>query len=355
MKLPLLLSHNYLGHIMRIRLILFCFLTLPAFGESVRLQSMTTTQLNLHNRMNASVILPPGHTTPLGTPIGPIPIQTPLNIHHRPINQFTHLDVHGNVNLTIRTGRHKPKLILDGDPNLLKCTTAYVAENTLYIAGCIEDESTPPIQAIIETRHLDGLSYRGNGNIRAESIHANMDSLILDTPGKTKLSGKVRVMNLELKRGYLEVKGLSSPRLTVSLFNNARAKLTGIVSLRKLKLAGNNWFSLSWADSPRLTIESRGNSYFQIAGIVNWLDAELWDHSRFNAKFLRVHRSFVKTHDNAIAEITTTAHQHTLATDASDILFYKLPKNQTNFMAFDGAVLDMRHLEDPNIEEPERY
>ncbi|MDP1614549.1 MAG: hypothetical protein Q8L68_01995, partial [Methylococcales bacterium] len=51
--------------------------------------------------------------------------------------------------------------------------------------------------------------------------------------------------------------------------------------------------------------------------------------------------SFVKTHDHAIAEVTTLKHQHSLASDASDIYFYKVPKTKADFMAFNGSVLDM--------------
>ena len=300
--------------------------------------------------MNVSVILPQGQPDTPDPIIGPIPSS---NVHHRVVNDFSYLDLHGNVDVTIKTGRPKSKLTLVGEPSLLQCTSAYVAENTLYIKGCIEDANIPKIQAIIEMRHLDRFTYQGYGNITANNINTNLETLSLDTSGKTLLTGKVRLNHLMLHRGYLEIKGTSSPHLSIDLFNDARAKLTGIVSLRRLHLEGNNWFSLSWTDSPNLTIQAKGQSYVQIAGITNRLDAELWDHTRFNAKYLRVHRSFVKTHDNAVAEITTTAHQHTLATDASDILFYKLPKSQTNFMAFDGAVLDMRQLNDPNIDEPD--
>ena len=72
------------------------------------------------------------------------------------------------------------------------------------------------------------------------------------------------------------------------------------------------------------------------------MEVELWNHADFNGRYLRASRAFVKTHDNSVAKISAVRRQHTLASDASDIYFYNLPEMRTDFMAYDGAVLDMR-------------
>jgi len=276
-------------------------------------------------------------------------------VQNRPVPNFSVLDIQGNIDVTIRTHKMRPKLTLYGDPAILACVSTYVTGDTLHISGYNKDPKRPKIHVVVETRYLDAFIYHGNGNVTGNPIQANLETLVLDTPGKTLLTGAIRLHHLTLmNQGYLEIKGLSSPDLTVKLTGTAKAKLTGTASLRRLEATGSNWFSLSWLDSAKLTLRADNQSYIQLAGITNWLDAELWGHAELNAKFLRVHRTFVKTHDNAIAEITSTAHQHTLATDASDIRFYYLPKAQTNFMAFDGAVLDMRDISSPDVQEPIR-
>ena len=117
----------------------------------------------------------------------------------------------------------------------------------------------------------------------------------------------------------------------------------------------HTWFSLSWVKTPTLIVRGSNKAFIQLAGIANKLDVELWDFSQLNARYLRARRAFVKTHDNSVAKISTTSHQHLLATDASDIRQYNLPAMKTDFMAMEGAILDMRAFNTAFVEEPTPY
>ena len=100
--------------------------------------------------------------------------------------------------------------------------------------------------------------------------------------------------------------------------------------------------SLYWVKSRELTIRARGKSFIQLAGVVDKLDVELWGQAHFGGRYLRAMRSFVKTHNQSVAEISAVKRQHTLASDTSDIHFYNIPTMKADFMANNGAVLDMR-------------
>ena len=93
----------------------------------------------------------------------------------------------------------------------------------------------------------------------------------------------------------------------------------------------------------------------QLAGIVNRLEVELWGAARFKGRYLRAQRSFVKTHDKSVAEISAVNHQSTLATDASDIYYYNIPDTRADFMAFNGSVLNMREWSLYELQEFTRY
>jgi hypothetical protein len=105
------------------------------------------------------------------------------------------------------------------------------------------------------------------------------------------------------------------------------------------------------ATEPSVTV----NIPVTTAGAVDVLDAELWDESRFNGRYLRGQRVFVKTHQRSVAEIAAVKRQHSLASDTSDIRFYNLSTMRADFMAFDGAVLDMRDLGLPYTQEYNPY
>jgi hypothetical protein len=82
---------------------------------------------------------------------------------------------------------------------------------------------------------------------------------------------------------------------------------------------------------------------------------ELWGVAQFKGRYLRAQRSFVKTHDKSVAEISTVNHQSNLATDASDIYYYNIPNTRADFMAYNGSVLDMREWDRADMQNFNRY
>jgi hypothetical protein len=152
--------------------------------------------------------------------------------------------------------------------------------------------------------------------------------------------------------GYTQVGGVTSPHLHVTLSDQAKLKLTGRAHLKRLDMSGSSWFSLSWEEGSTLIVHATDKAYIQIAGIINKLDVAITDFAQFNGRFLRAKRAFVKTHGNSVAKISTLNHQHLLAADASDIRTYHLPEMKTDFMSYDGAVLDMRAFNTEFVQEP---
>ncbi len=273
------------------------------------------------------------------------------------IPSFTAVNIIGNMNVNLHTGYRKPALILMGDPNTLKQVKVTVAQGVLFLS--LKDNQRPcctPISVDIRTRYLNGLVYQGNGSITGQNLRANLEQVRIDNQGTTILKGTIRLGDITVSgRGYTEISGVVGPHLRVHLSGPAKLRLMGVASLRHLEMKDHSWFSLSWVKSPSLILCASEYAYIELAGIVNKLDAQLWNSAQLNARYLRARRAYVKTHDNSIAKIATTEHQHTLATDASDIQFYNLPEMKTDFMAFDGAVLDMRAFNTPFVEEPTPY
>ena len=153
-------------------------------------------------------------------------------------------------------------------------------------------------------------------------------------------------MNLNKLRcmggGYTEIRGVSGQDLAIKLKGKPRVQLTGVADLASLDVDGDGVFSFYWLKSETLMVRARHGARIQLAGIANVLNVELWGKSQFNGRYIRATRTFVKTHDRALAELTTTRYQHTLALDASDIYFYKLSLYRMDNMAQNGSVLDMR-------------
>lgn len=272
------------------------------------------------------------------------------------IPSFTAVKIRGNINVNLHTGYNKPALTLRGNPTDLAKIKFKVMEGVLYIS--LKKPSSPDdsISVDIRTRYLNCLEYHGKGTITGEHLRANLERLIIDNRGATTLKGTILLSYVEIKgHGLTQISEVTSRHLHVKLGEHAKLKLYGFAALKHLEMEGHSWFSLAWIKTPTLIVCASDKAYIELAGIVNKLDAQLWNSAKFNARFLRARRAFVKTHDNSVAEISALEHQHTLATDASDIRFYNLPDMKTDFMNFDGAVLDMRAFNTTFVDEPRPY
>jgi hypothetical protein len=132
------------------------------------------------------------------------------------------------------------------------------------------------------------------------------------------------------------------PLYVMNLRGDATVSFHG--SNKLMKLATNNNINVThlYNYSSQFTIEQRDKSAINLFGSTKILNSELWNSSYLNAKNFRTIRSFVKTHDHATAYINSTLRQHALASNASDIYYEKNPEIKSEFMGFNGSVLQLR-------------
>ncbi|MDI1351287.1 MAG: DUF2807 domain-containing protein, partial [bacterium] len=248
------------------------------------------------------------------------------------------------------------EVVLTGDPRDLAQVKTQVAQNTLYIACSKGYPQFGAINAEVKGRFLNDVYYKGEGAVNGDHLHTRFLNLYLENQGRTKLAGSIGLQHLVVVgNGLTQINGINSPNLQVSLKGSPKVQLTGMANLSKLTINGNGWLSLYWIKSDHLTINGKKGAKIQLAGIANQLDLELWDTAQFKGRYLRAKRSFVKTHDQAVAEISAVHHQSSLATDASDIYYYNIPDTRADFMALNGSVLDMREWNEYNMEDFTRY
>lgn len=286
----------------------------------------------------------------------PLPPTVKSGQIQRQIPAFTRVYVKGRLNINLHTGAAHPHIVLHGDPRDIPFVMTQVVNGVLRVTL---DQTYPRFGGItvdIYSRYLNSFEYHGVGQIRGTGLRTSLLDLIIDNKGRTTLQGQIGLRKLDLRSdGYVEIMGVNSPYLVINTSGKATVKLGGVVNLTTLDMKKDGRFSLFWVKSKELNIRGRGKAFIQLAGIVDKLYVELWGSARFNGRYLRAERSFVKTHNKSVAEISAVKRQHTLATDTSDIHFYNIPTMKADFMAFDGAVLDMRDLSSPFLQEYTQY
>lgn len=293
------------------------------------------------------------HSTEVKAPVASHVASSQQN---RPVPVFTRVNVRGALNVSLHTGVARPSVILRGDPRDLAYLTTTVVNGVLRV---VLGEGYPQhggIQVEINTRYLNAFEYHGTGVVTGRSLRTSMLDLVIDNPQKSSFQGQIGLRKLvAMGGGYTEVSGINSPYLTLSISGKSMVRLSGRMNLSTIDIQKEGRLSLYWVKSRDLLIRARGKSFIQLAGVADKLNVELWDNARFNGRYLRAERAFVKTHGKSVAEISAVKRQHTLASDASDIHFYNIPTMKADFMAYDGAVLDMRDLGLPFIQEYNQY
>ena len=296
---------------------------------------------------------PRSHETPSAPP-------SPAVMHGdtqtRTTAPFTRVQVDGNIDVTLYTGDLHPRVILHGDPRSMPDVEVTVRDGLLHIN---EGKGYPHfgrVRAEIRAHYLSSFGYRGDGAVTGNNLQSRMLDLTINNKSKTILQGNIALRKLEVDgSGLTQISGISGQMCQIKLKSKAHVELAGVVDVTSLHIEGNSWLSLYWVKSRELRIRARDHAFIQLAGVAELLDVELWDDAHFNGRYLRGMRVFAKTHDNSVADISVIKTQHTLASDSSNIYFHNLPDMKADFMAYNGAVLDMREWDPASLQEYTRY
>jgi hypothetical protein len=274
----------------------------------------------------------------------------------RQVSSFNQVEVQGNINVSLHTGYKKSQVILTGDPVDLAQVRTVVNNNTLYVSIGKGYPDHGAVHVDIQTRVLNRFRFNGAGVITGTQLNTNYLDLYISNQETTTLGGSIGLHKLVAKGGGLiKISGVNGQNLQITMEDDPKIQMAGIINISALNVAGKGILTMYWVRSPILTISAEGSAKIYLAGVVGRLSVELWDFALFKGRYLRANRSFVKTHDKSVAEISAVNHQSNLASDASDIYYYNLPKTRADFMAYNGSVLDMREWDQLELKDFTRY
>lgn len=200
-----------------------------------------------------------------------------------------------------------------------------------------------PVTMDVYINDYRGITQRGHIPITGQGIYSRALVLSANGDANIELSGNINLANIHARgKTHIEMSGVNSRRSKIELFDNSYAKITGMIGVCDLNIHQQSCLIMHWINANSLKFVLGDNAYVQLAGHVNLLDAELFDKSKLAGRFLRSERTFIKTHNEAVAEISTIRAQHTYASDRSHIDYFYVPLYKTDMMVENGSVLDMR-------------
>lgn len=264
-----------------------------------------------------------------------------------PLPDFNAINVSGDMQVKMIASTQYSDVRLIGPVETVAHVVAKVANGTLFLrmSKQYRNKHVGKLVAIIRARHIDGVTYHGRNNFTAIDVKSPAMKLKIDTPGRVNLSGKMGIDKLDLDgSGVINITGLQSHALTVNSTGRDVVNIMGVSNLHTLNFSGSGWMSIYWVNSPRLTVRGSGKAYVQVAGTVGLLDVKLCEHAYFNAHYLRTKKVFIKTYDFSRADLQTTTVQNALASDQSNIYYYKDPDFNADYMAHFGTVLSIADM-----------
>ncbi len=267
---------------------------------------------------------------------------TPLKM----VSPFNRIKIKGHLNVHIHTGSLRPTLLVHGDPRDVSYLKWSVQNETLRV---VLDNAYPkyaPVDIDISTDKLFAIVYQGKGSIEGRGLRSPQLDLMITNKGTTILEGQLNLHKVILAGCQtVYIKGGQSQGMDVTVKKGARVQIIGGSGLNRVQVGGHSWLTVYWVSSSQLHVTLKGSARVQIAGTTNQLDAALYGSSRFNGRYLRAKEAFVKTHDDAVADISVTRIQHTLAVDNSNIYYHEFPLLRTDFMGSNGSVIDLKSWE----------
>jgi len=337
---------------------------LTPIGEDVRGERERVWPVHFHNRATRLIYSESSEFAPPPVFALPSPIQIKEEV--RDVEPFTQIYIEGPFNVQLHTNKRQGSgITVRGDVIDLAHVKTRVKKGVLYV-NVREYEKQgrfggPRLRMgsadlDIHVSKLYSFTYKGQGKITANNIHANPLNLWVANDKTSTWSGSIGLRNLILVgQGHTEITGIHSRDLSIKLIGGPHAKLRGKANLKCLDTRGDGYLSLYWVKGKDIVIRSTGSTRIMLAGVVGRLDAVFSGKTHFNGHYLRAKETFVKTNDEAVAEISTVNDQHTLAHGASDIYYYNLPERRTDFMTHDAATLDMRSEELQKIQSDRVY
>lgn len=331
---------------------LMCFIWLAA-GAMPSMAASSTFSEKHPRKASFSKKLHEAHAQSRLTPYEPPPIQIKDEV--RAVPAFTQVNIEGPFNVRLHTNKkQKPGIMVRGDVQDLVRIQTRVIKHVLYVSIYEKRErfgSKPHLRMgyadlDINVPKFHRFIYQGQGAITAHKIHANPLDISIDNDKDSNWSGRLGLRYLTLAgKGNTEITGINSDNLNVKLEGSPHVILRGEASLRRLYTEGDGWLKFYWVKGGRVVVRSIGATRISLAGSVELLDACFSGKTRFDGHYLRAKESFIRTNDEAVAEISTIGEQHTLARNVSDIYYYNLPEHRTDYMTRNAAVLDMRSEE----------
>ena len=265
---------------------------------------------------------------------------------------FSSIRVIGDLDVEIIGGKSRSTV---ASPRVYRPVYTKLVSDTLYLCAnvdCVRRDVAKLVGwkkakknslLLVQTNELSKIDYRGTGELTGINLRSHGLSLFIDNNGKTVLKGaKLPLRDLQsYGKGEVKINSVLTPNLNVNIAGRSKVTLSGIAGLSELTYGGNGNLYMLWLNSCHIAIHGHGHAQAFIAGVAGKLDIELSRQAYLDAKYLRAQDIDIKTQETSRADIWARGTLTALASEQSNIYYYRLPSVLNDYRAGSGAILPM--------------
>lgn len=223
---------------------------------------------------------------------------------------------------------------------------AEVSGNTLILHPPHGNTYPDVIALTVFAPQIHRIAAYGPIQITAKQLQtAYLDVDLMDT-ASLSLSGKQIPLRMLTMRGQTSIRasGINADATSLFLQDDSHAVLLGRIGLEQLVMTGNSRLKAYWVDGKNTRIELHHKAAAFLAGKTDAIDANLFDKSYLDGKFLRAFTGYIATNQRARADVSVQDTLNSQSHDESDIYYYRRPRQNNEYLSSHGAILDMSEI-----------
>jgi hypothetical protein len=259
------------------------------------------------------------------------------------IDSFSSLNIQGPINVYIDATQTKPSLQILGDPRSVSNVTWKEENHTLYLGTKLFYLARPDKRLTIKVnttpQQINQILFHSNANLFGKGL---MGSLSLRTEGTGQINLYTNKLNLKSLyshgKGNIALHNIHSQDLSIKSYKTRYIIIEGEVALNTIDFIGNGNLLVYWVNSPYLKINAAGKGKIVLAGVAKTLDAHLSQKTQLLAKQLYAQQGFIKTQQQAQAQVKVKNKLMAFAKDKS-IIYYDSPINFISVYTQDNGLV----------------
>lgn len=259
------------------------------------------------------------------------------------INSFSSLNIQGPINVYIDATHTKPSLQILADSRSVSHITWKVKNHTLYLGTKLfyqaRRDGRLTIKVNATPQQITQILFHSNASLFGKGLSGSL-SLQAEGAGQINLyTNKLNLKSLYSNgKGDIALHNIHSRALSIKSYSTRYIIIEGEAALNAIDFIGNGNLLVYWVNSPYLKINATGKGKIVLAGAAKTLDTYLSQKIQLHAKQLYTQQGFIKTQQQAQAQVKVKNKLMAFAKDKS-IIYYDLPINFIRIYTQDNGLV----------------